>query len=85
MNKLNKEYAALLAGEGKASDKFWALEERLRKDRESPGVIVEMRRSKLLWNLSELLKEGVISKEDLTGFSDGTLKALNESCGRNLE
>lgn len=56
MNKLNTEYAVLHTGVGKASDKFRVLDECPRNDRKSPGVIVEMPRSKLLWNLAELLE-----------------------------
>lgn len=29
MEKLNKEYVALLSGKGNASDKFWKLEKRM--------------------------------------------------------
>ena len=77
MNKMNMEYAALLAGEGKASDKFWALEERLRRDQQSHGVIVEMRRSRLVQNMVRLLCDGVISLDDLEGFSDKLRETLS--------
>ena len=53
MDKLNAQYVSLLTADGKASDKFWELEKRLRKDRQSVGVCVDMRRSKLIWNLIE--------------------------------
>ena len=33
MEKLVKEYAAEIAGTGKASDKFWELEERINADK----------------------------------------------------
>ena len=32
MDRLNHEYIELLSGEGNPSDKFWALEERIRQD-----------------------------------------------------
>ena len=38
MEKLNKEYIELLSGEGNASDKFWALEKRIRGDKKDCGV-----------------------------------------------
>ena len=82
MGKLNAEYAALLAADGKASDKFWELEKRIRKDRQSVGVCVEMRRSKLIWNLIELANDGVISRADLDGFSEGLLEILEHFCFR---
>lgn len=77
MSKLNEEYVALLTADGNASDKFWALEERLRKDKQSVGVCVEMRRSELIWNLMALLNDGVISRADLDGFSEGVLEILD--------
>ena len=33
MDKLNKKYIELLNGEGKPSEKFWALENRIRNDK----------------------------------------------------
>lgn len=33
MDKLTKEYIELLSGKGSLSEKFWALEERIRNDK----------------------------------------------------
>ena len=55
-----------------ASEKFWALEERIRKDRKKPGVVIELRKSEMRWNLVSLLHDGVITLDDLDGFSDDT-------------
>ena len=76
MEKLNEEYIALLTGDGKASDKFWELEKRLREDRKCVGVCAEMSRSKLIWNLLALLGEGAITWADLDGFSKEILEVL---------
>lgn len=41
MEHLNKEYMALLSLEDKkASEKFWELEKRIKKDKKQPGVIL---------------------------------------------
>ena len=48
IERLNKEYAAILAGKGSPSDKFWALEKRICQDKRCPGVQLELRRSQLL-------------------------------------
>lgn len=77
MGRLNEEYIALLTADGNASDKFWALEQRLRRDKRSAGVCVEMSRSKLIWNLMALLDGGVISRADLDGFSEGLLETID--------
>lgn len=45
MERLVKEYIDLLNGEENASDKFWKLEERIKRDRENPGVLIELRKS----------------------------------------
>ena len=76
MEKLNREYIELLSANGAASEKFWALYERIREDRKSAGVIVEMKRSLLPANLLRLLDEGIIDIEDLEGFSDELVERL---------
>ncbi len=70
MEKLNQEYIDLLSGPGSAAEKFWALDERLKKDRRSVGVIAEMRRSMMNINIMNLLADGVITSKDLEGFSE---------------
>ena len=42
MERLNKEYIQILSSEGKASDKFWELEKRIKEDKRHSGVIMEM-------------------------------------------
>lgn len=70
MDKLNKEYIELLSGEGKPSEKFWALEERIRNDKKDTGVQLRMSRSNCISNIISLLNEGVITMKDLEEFSD---------------
>lgn len=70
MEKLIQEYRELLSGPEPASERFWALHDRVKADKRHPGVIMEMRRSILYENLLRLLFEGVISLKDLEGFSE---------------
>ena len=70
MEKLCREYAAMLTGDGSASEKFWELDKRIYEDKRSPGVILEMKRSLMDHNIMQLLDEEVISLDDLEGFSD---------------
>ena len=70
MEKLLREYAAVINGDGNASTKFWTLEKRLRTDVKHTGVCVEISRSLMIFMLLRLVKERVISAEDLDGFSD---------------
>ena len=70
MDKLNKEYIELLTGDGRSSEKFWALEERIRNDKKDTGVQLRMSRSNCIYNIVSLLTEGAITMEDLEEFSD---------------
>ena len=70
MERLNREYVALLTGEGEASEKFWALEKRISRDRRSLGVQIQPSKSNMKWDIWDLLNDGIISTEDLAGFSD---------------
>ena len=65
MDRLNKEYIELLSGEGNASEKFWALEERINKDKKDKGVILRKSRSQMLSNILSLIEEGAIGYEYL--------------------
>ena len=79
IEKLNREYIELLSSEGDASDHFWELEERIRKDKKHPGVSIEMDKSEAIFNLVLLCRTGVIGLDDLAGFSDGTVEAVKRS------
>ena len=70
MQTLLDEYAAIIAGDGNPSTKFWKLEERLKKDVRHVGVQAEMSRSRMDLNLLCLLREKAITTSDLDGFSD---------------
>lgn len=70
MERLAQEYIAILSGDASGSEKWWALEKRIKQDRKSPGVIVELRKSEVPWILRELLYEQAITPDDLEGFSD---------------
>ena len=77
MNHLNKEYIDLLSSDdGTPSDKFWKLEERIKKDRKHPGVIIEMRRSSAFFDIAGLIARKVITYEDLEDFSDELKEAV---------
>ncbi len=78
MAKLNQEYIALLTSGGQASEIFWALESRIKKDRRSIGVKIEMKRSLMLSNLFSLLDDEVITLADLEVFSDSLKEKLLE-------
>lgn len=84
MAQLNKEYMALLSSEDKkASEKFWELEKRIKKDKKHPGVIIEMSKSQAIWNIVDLIRLDVITYEDLVEFSDDLKQAVKMIFDRN--
>lgn len=70
ITKLNKEYIGILIQDKNASTIFWELNDRIKKDRNSPGVIIEMSRSLLVENLISLIKHNVITLDELNDFSE---------------
>ena len=70
MAKLCSEYIELLSSYAPSSEKFWALDERLRHDKHSAGVWIRMSRSEMPFIILRLLDEGSITVDDLAEFSD---------------
>ena len=76
ITKLNKEYIGILIQDKNASTIFWELNDRIKKDRNSPGVIIEMSRSLLVENLISLIKHNVITLDELNDFSEETKESI---------
>ena len=70
MAKLCSEYIELLSSSSPSSEKFWALDERIRHDKRSASVWVRMSRSEMPFIILRLLDEGTINMDDLGEFSD---------------
>ena len=84
MDKLTKEYIDLLSDENKnASDKFWELEKRIKKDKKHPGVIMEKSKSEAIWNIVYLIRLNVIAYDDLVDFSDELKESVALILDRN--
>lgn len=84
MDKLNHEYMEILNGDGNPSDRFWALEERIRKDKRDTGVVVSgASRSNMLDNILALIREGAIGVEDLAEFSEELRETVKMFVERN--
>lgn len=76
MEKLNQEYIKILSAPGKASDHFWELEERIKRDKKHPGVLIELRRSQVIFDTVVLVRDEVITMDDLLGFSEEFIDAV---------
>ena len=77
MEKLCKEYIELLSGDESASEKFWKLEKKIKQDKKKSGVIVDMRRSQMLYDITDLIQEGAIGFNDLKEFSEELQETIN--------
>lgn len=76
MDRLNKEYIELLSEDIVPSEKFWALDKRMKEDKRKKGVWIEMSRSDLIYNIVDLINEDAISLDDLEEFSDELKKTV---------
>ena len=76
MERLTKEYIALLSSPGNASDHFWEIEKRIKQDKKRPGVQIEMRKSTAIWDIAIFVGDGVITMADLEGFSEDLIDAV---------
>lgn len=77
IGRLTKEYIDLLSGDENASDKFWKLEERIKKDKKHPGVMLELNKGNMVFDIVALINSGVITTADLIDFSDGLKESVN--------
>ena len=76
MEQLVKEYIELLSSPGNASDHFWELEKRIRKDKKHPGVLIELRKSTAIWDIAYFVGNEIITMDDLAGFSEDLIYAV---------
>ena len=71
MERLAKEYMELLSSDRQASDKFWALDKRIKQDKRRTGVLVSgASRSNMFQLIINLINEEAISEDDLKEFSE---------------
>ena len=71
MEDLIKEYVNFLNDDTKpASEKFWELEKRIKEDKRHPGVVMELKKSEVIWDMVHLIRLKVITSDDLSEFSE---------------
>lgn len=70
MGKLLREYSELMQREGLASERFWELEKRIKNDKRSRGVVLEIRKQNVIYDLVAMILDGIIAFDDLEDFSD---------------
>ena len=82
MEKLVKQYIKLLNSPGNASDHFWELEKRIKKDKKHPGVLIELSKSEAIWDIARFVQLKVIKMENLDGFSDELIDTVKLILGK---
>ena len=82
MEGLLKQYVELLTTPGQASAHFWELEKRIRKDKRHPGVLLALNKSQTVWDIARFVQEGIITTDDLEGFSTELIDAVKEIVNR---
>ncbi len=57
MEGLVKEYANFLNDDKKpASERFWELEKRIKEDKRHLGVVMELKKSEVIWDIVRLIR-----------------------------
>lgn len=83
MEKLIEEYKVLLATDEPASEKFWSLEKRIKRDKKDTGVLAQdVSRSNMRFLMMDLINEGAITEADLEGFSGEYKDLMISYCRR---
>ena len=78
MERLMKEYITYLSSDRPASEKFWELEKKIKRDKKNPGVLIEMRKSDAMYDLVHLIRYKVIKMDDLKDFSAELQEEIKE-------
>lgn len=53
------------------------MEERIKKDKKHPGVLLELSKGNMIFDIVALINSGVITVDDLDGFSDELKESVN--------
>ena len=69
MGELVQEYIELLQSDKDASEKFWTLSERMKKDKRKNGVQMTLIKSDMVDDILILMREGAVKMKDLEEFS----------------
>lgn len=65
-----KKYIDLLNTDDLASNKFWKLEKRIKNDCKNSGVILQLRKSTMIFDIVSMINLKVISVDDINDFSE---------------
>ena len=78
--RLNQEYVSILTNEGNPSDKFWQLEKRIKQDKKNRGVVIQLQKQSVVYDLAALINDGVITFSDIAEFSHELQEKVRYLC-----
>ena len=70
IESLLSEYQKIINENNNPSIRFWKLNDRINNDKKSPGILIDMSRSKIYENIEIMLRDKVINYNDLVEFSE---------------
>ena len=70
MERLMEDYVSYLSSTEPASTKFWTIEKRMKQDKKTPGVCIEISKGNMIFDLVRFLQDEVIVFDDLDEFSE---------------
>ena len=82
MERLVRKYIDFLESDKPASSKFWELEKKIKEDKKNPGVQLELRKSEAVWDIVMMIRDEVITKDDLAGFSTELITTVEDLLAR---
>ena len=77
MSRLCDKYAAVLTGPYRGSEAFWEVKRLIRQDMKRIGAMGGVEQSEVACIIADLLREQVITAEDLADFSDEVKETVN--------
>ena len=84
MERLIEDYVSYLSSTEPASPKFWTMENRMKQDKKTPVVCIEISKGNMIFDLVRFLQDEVIVFDDLDEFSEElreNVKLLKERFG----
>lgn len=70
MERLIEDYVSYLSSTEPASTKFWTMEKRMKQDKKTPWVCIEISKGNMIFDLVRFLQDEVIVFSDLDEFSE---------------
>ena len=84
MGALIEEYIEIMNAPVNPSERFWKLEDRIKKDKRHPGVMLELKKSDAIADIVIFVRKKIITLDDLEGFSNELIETVKESLARQF-